>query len=283
MEAILTLPASELAQFSSALRTVVAASGRAAKQVLRGEAGAILKTWAGRTKVASLSKAETRARVAANSVAGTRRAGYVTHGVTINSGIRGGAPGKVWLAKSFGSKIDSFRLAGTISREGITFRPGAGAAHRYHFRADEWAEIMDRVGVWTAFMRKHLPAARKAIGLARQSVVQIADSLGLRLENLPGGGISQAGIAKARAAIASNGRTYTNGMGRQVGMEQGATRFFIELINNYPRGVAMGMDRTLAGVIMGRNRYFQKNLEKGVFLSQARTAKAYPFLQVAEI
>jgi hypothetical protein len=258
--------------FAQALEEMAKATQAPLARVIRAEAASILKTWAGRTKVATVAAADRRATargLRSLDLTDARLPGDIS----VNSGVRGPF-GRIWVRSSDTRRGAGrpFRLAGTLSRSSYAL-----SAERYRWSRGTWVDIQEAAADVSFALRKAVPAARRAIGLARQSVVQIADHLGIRLEAVPGGGISAAGIAKARAAMASDGRSYVNGTGKEV---QRATEFFITLVNRLPHGVQLGMDRTLAGVINGRVRYFEQNLRRGVFNSLAEVAKKYPGLSV---
>lgn len=279
MAAEFTVPASEIAKLSRAFHAIARSARVTGEAVLRGEAGIILKACAGRTKVATQAKADLRSarRVLGKQGLDLTGAGGTQPGdITVNAGEKGPF-GRVWIRspRSTRRAMQSgrpFRLAGQISKGNFTFKP-----ERYHWKKGTWIDLLEVASDVAYQMRKAIPAGRRAIGLARQSWVQIADSLGIKLEAVKGGGnLSAAGLAKARAAIAANGRRYANGLSRQ---ERGA-RATLTLINRYPGGRKMGMDRTLAGVLIGRARFFQQNLRRGVFSSIAHTARAYPYLTV---
>jgi hypothetical protein len=145
-----------------------------------------------------------------------------------------------------------------------------------HIAPRDWGAVSTMVGVFKTEYRFAIKAAQGAGGLSRQAIVQIADSLGIRLESVKGSRLSGAGIAKARRAMPSNGRTYRNG----TGVRKRGVVAYVEAILRYPRAHAIGMDVALAEVIRGRLAYFQRNLEEGVFLSAKATARAYPYLHV---
>jgi len=270
------VPPSELAKLSIAFRAVAKAARVAGHEILRGEAGIILKECARRTKTTTAAKADQRSALRVLNKKGldlTGSGGTEPGDITVNAGWRGPF-GRVWVRSPARRRGGGrpFRLAGQISATRFSFKP-----ERYHWKRGTWTDIIEAAADVAYQMRKAIPAGRRAIGLARQSWVQIADSLGIRLEDVKGGGsFSAAGLAKARAAIAATGRRYVNGLSRQ---EMGA-RASITLINRYPRNRRMGMDRTLAGVLIGRVRFFHQNLRRGVFASIANTARAYPYLTV---
>lgn len=270
MAATLTLPDAELAKFSEAMRTIVAVTGASAEEVTRGFAGRVLKKWAGKTKVIPEKIIVWRSRTRAAQVAGVYKPRI--HGITVNTGRRGGDSGVVW----YRTRKDKWQVAGHIVRDATTSASFVPAW--LHFKTSEWGDINQAAGNYATQLQRILAHSLKAVGLARQSVIQIADALGINLSAVPGAGISTSGIVKARAAIASNGQRYVNGTGRAQWQAQ---RFFVELNNHYPPGVRIGMDATLAAVIGAEVKYYERNLANGVFLAHERVARAYPFLRVA--
>lgn len=249
------------------MRDVVTVTGQSAETVTRGFAGRILKRWAGKTKVATknnvISRARTFAAVQSDASQGKERR------TTINTGRKGREVGVVW----YRTPRKRFQVAGQIVNDNA-FVPAW-----MHFKNAAWNDINYTATQYVVNVRRAIAAGLKAVGLSRQSVIQIADALGIDLVRVPGQGVSAAGIAKARAAIASNGRHYVNGTGSA---QWKAQRFLIEMINNFPLGTKMGMDAVLAGVIAGEIKYYERNMAEGVFLSHAKVAKAYPFLRVSK-
>lgn len=269
----------ELRKFSESGRTIAAAMQTSVELWARAEAGVILKTWAGRTKVGTVEKATIRATLQAYRIS-RRTAGYSSPKgrtgpgeASINLGLRAGDKGKVYYRT---------RKRGTLGgRSGFQDAFGPGFSHGKHIAPRDWGSVRYMVDSFRHQVDQLVPAAKRALGLARQSIVQIADDLGIRLETVKGGGtLSASGIAKARAALASNGQAYTNGYGT---VTKNAREFYVTLVNRYPRLGPLFMDTTLQGVIMGRLKYFRKNLEEGTFLSAQRAAKAYPYLEVLRI
>lgn len=268
----------ELKKFSDAGRVIAAAVGTSVELWARAEAGVILKTWAGRTKVATEKTVTTGAILRAYRHA-RRAAGYgndKNKGATapgqasINLGIRHGNAGRVYYRT---------RKKGTMGgRAGFQDVYSTGFGSSKHIANRDFGSVQAMVSQYRSEVGKLIAAAKQAIGLSRQSIVQIADDLGIRLESVKGGGtLSAAGLAKARAALASNGTAYRNGY---ASISSNARSFYLTLVNRYPKIGALHMDTTLQGVIMGRLRYFQKNLEEGVFLSAKSAARAYPYLEV---
>lgn len=261
----------ELRKFTESGRTIAAAVGTSVDLWATAEMGVVLKTWAGRTKVrknrplevSGLMRAAALSRLAAGFA--SIRGGVDRGEAGVNLGTRGGAFGRVWYR---------------TRNEGRKFQDvyGPGFSKGKHIAPRDWGAVSKLVVHFRAHYAELVRAAKGAAGLSRQAVVQIADSLGIRLESVKGGGaLSGAGLAKARRAMPSSGRTYRNGYGIRTSGIFGGT---VEAVLVYPLLRKLGMDTTLAGVIRGRLAYFHRNLEEGTFLSASKAAKAYPYLQV---
>lgn len=254
------------ARFDQALRGLIAVSPVSLERTLRAEGGSILKACAARTKVAKTAAVTRNERLRIVKDLGYQHGRSGNFGVAISVGIRG-PYGKVW--RSTTRKDGTWGLQQTHA-EG--FRP-----LWRHFGDSVWIDLKEAVEDFRYELRKRLPLAKQSAGLARQSWVQIADSLGIRLENVPGGGISAAGIAKARAALTSQGRPALNGFSEEERRNQG---FILRLINRLPYGPAAGLDRVLELVLAGRAAYFEQNMARGVFADQAKLLRAYPGLTI---
>lgn len=253
------------AAYSTAFRRLQELPGFDHRLVLLAEAGSILKRWAGETKVGTQKQASFRAR----NRAGKRAFGYTSisknpYGITVNTGSRGGFPGEVWYRHP---KSGNFQQAGMVSNSG-SFTPSW-----IHWKSEIWNRIHTGGQLYGEQLRTILPLAPKSIGFARQSVIQIADELGIDLSQVKGGGISSAGITKARAAIASSGKAYKNGLGYQGGDE---VRCYIDIINRLPYGQKIGMDRSLARVLSGRAKFIETAYKKGAFASMRYAARSFP-------
>lgn len=275
----MSFPPEELAKFSESGRTIAAAVGTSVELWARAEAGVILKMWAGRTKVATeigltrsgIIRAYRLARRAAGFGADKGKGSTGPGQGSINLGFRGGPDGKVYY------RTRKAGLAG--GRAGFQDAYGQKFSRGKHIAPKDWGAINTMVSQFRAVVDDFKSRAKKSAGLSRQAVVQIAKDLGINLAGVKGGGaISKAGLAKAEAAIASNGVYYKNGSGEA---SSAAKSFYLTLICRPPKsGVAPVMDRTLQLIILGRLGYFRRNLEEGTFLSAARAAKAYPYLTV---
>lgn len=254
-------------EYQRAFRKLAELSGFSQRDTLRAEAGVIIKTWAGQTKVATKDSAELFARYRAGKRAfGINRAGRNMFGITVNTGRGRGAPGMVW----FRTARNRWQTPANI------YSGGYISQNHLHFKDDDWARIEAGMVTYAAELTKILPAAERARGLARQSVVIIADALGIDLGSVKGGGgLSAAGIAKARAAIASNGTRYVNGGGKDDGNE---IKYYVEFFNNYPMNVKIGMDSALGRILANRARFIEMAYQKGAFDSIKKTAASFPNL-----
>jgi len=260
-------------RFQQALRTLVAASPVSIERTLKAEAGSILKACAGRTKVAKAAKitANERLRLIKDLGYAHIRGDVAEEGhISVNAGIRG-EWGKIWqnVTRTRGPG------AGTWGWQ-QTHGPGLRPLDR-HFGERRWQQLQAAAAAVRDEERRRVPIAKQSAGLARQSWVQIADALGIRLEAVPGGHLSSAGLAKARTAIASDGRSYVNGLGQEERQQHGV---LLRLINRLPFGEAAGLDLTLQYVLAGRAAYFEQNMGRGVFRDVDRLLKAYPGLTV---
>ena len=259
------------AQLSAALKDIARLTGFSERDVTRGEAGAILKTWAGRTKIASPPIIEYRARKRAlRNLGFTQNSGV--GGITINTGTRGQA-GLVWV-QTQGMRGKPWRLAGKMDVQNFGFSP----ANR-RWKNGTWTDIQEAVSTAASGIRRENQLGQQSAGLARQSVIQIADGLGVDLSKIPGGGISPTAISKARKAIASNGQTYINGTALESDQKQ-AGQYFVTLINSLPFHAKAGMDSTLAGVLAGRVGLYRRTFADGAFKSVQSAARNYPWMRV---
>jgi hypothetical protein len=279
MSATLSVDPPELAKLPTALRAIAGAAGASALDVLRGEAGVILKACAAGTSIATADRADKRSRLRyLRDQQLTGRNGMMP--VTVTAGAKKGSEyGRVFLRTATG---------GWRRTHDAVFRPVAGIPSSGrkkpgdHYREHDWLLLRSTIATVRGGITAARTAGRKTIGLGRQSWVQIADTLGIRLEDVRGGSffgksISGSAIAKARAAVASNGQSYSNGLGT---LERTQYETIITLLNRYPAGHRTGMDRILQSAIVSRVRYFEKNMELGVFNAIEKTVRAYPYLQV---
>lgn len=268
--------------YKNAFQRLARMSGFDHRTVLKAEAGSILKQWAGRTKVTNQGHADRGSRLHAVKFYGYTGKGQQDIGrgeVTVNAGFRPAPFGRVWIKVRNGGGRKDWLLARGNNFSNPT-GPGIFDIYRNiktpSATTNHWiSEVIDAQNN----VQSKLPAAinkgRRAMALSRQSVVQIADSLNIDLARVPGTGLSGAGLAKARAALATTGIYHRNGTSGQGGNQ---VSFYIDLINRLPYGVNIGMDRTLLGVIAGRAKFIEKAYAKGAFDTFAKTAKSFPNL-----
>lgn len=260
-------PKAAVQAYSSAFRRIRDLPGFSQAQILRAEAGVILKTWAGRTKVATKDQIERRTRASVGRAMGIAKADKNNpYGVTINNGARQGFRGEVW----FRTSKNKFSIAGKIT-DGAAFIPAWK-----HWKTADWQRISYAGNEYAQRLRTRRVQSQASLGLARQSVIQIADALGIDLTAVKGGGtLSSSGISKARAAIAANGRFYQNGIG-QSGDE--GTKSYVNMFTRLPYGGKIGMDTELARILSNRAKYIETSYQKGAFDSIRNAARAFPNL-----
>ena len=254
------------AQLSAAIKDIARLTGFSERQVTLAGVGSILKQCAGRTKTANPSQIDIRTRVSV-----LRRLGFTKMGgagdITINAGRRGMA-GLAWVKTDAGK----YKLAGVQAFSGDSFKPS-----NRHWKEKTWIDILEAQSESRRQLMNAMPMARKSAGLARQSWIQIADSLGIRLEDVPGGGTSPSALAKARNAIGSNGRYYVNGTAAE--QEQAGKSYFVTLINRLPYHAKAGLDLVLAGVLAGRVGLYKRTFANGAFKSITAAAHNYPWMK----
>ena len=269
------------AKFSESLRTLAKLQGFSEQTVTLAEVGVVLKTCVGRTKVTKPEATDRRSRLMA--LRGLKLTRADRGGVSVNVGPRG-IPGFVWYRTDGphprsqvkgGAKVTGrpWQLAGVISADGQKFTES-----KLHFKPSAYFKIKSAVFDAQEAIKLALPRGVASVGLARQSWVQIADDAGIILEDIPGGTTSARAIQKARAAIASNGRTMINGIGSSEYIEQ--RNFIFTLKNRLPYNLQIGLDGVLLGVLAGRAKFFEENVKRGVFASHTETVKKYPWLKL---
>lgn len=258
------------AKLSAALKDISRITGFSEKVVTKGEAGAILKTWAGRTKVAKPAQIDYRARKRALHSLGFTKTSEVG-GITVNTGTRALA-GRMWV-KTAGKRGAGWKMAGRLDSSTFHFTPA-----NFHWKDKDWIDIQEAAIDSELAIKRETQLGQASAGLARQSVVQIADKLGIDLAKIPGGGASPAAIAKARLAVSSKGIRYINGTATET-EEKNAGRYFVTLINSLPYHAKAGLDRTLAGVIAGRVGLYRRTFANGAFKSIQATARSYGWIR----
>jgi hypothetical protein len=240
--------------FARGVEVMAKLSGFDSRKIIMAEAGSILKTCASRTKVAPASKIRDGARLRALKALGLTRGD-----VTINAGIR--APfGRVWARGETGHW--NLLMGDNFSK------------FPHHVNDRLWAKVSAKIVDAKKIIPKVAKQAAASAALARGSWVRIADTLGIKLEAVPGGGSIGAGaIAKARNARARGGVEKNNGASQ---VESNAKRFFVTLINRLPYGKKIGLDGLLAVTVSNRAKYMYQSIEKGFRGSLEEVAKRFP-------
>lgn len=241
------------------------------KEVIKGEAGAILKKCFKSTDVATAETVTIRERLNILMNMGQRRSPDDER-VSLNIGKRG-PYGRVYRVIPQPEHKRGSHARSIQQTHADNFVP-----LNRHYRADTWHDITRYISKFRAEEARKVPLAVRARGLTAQSWLQIADAAGIDLEKVKGGGrISKEKMKLAREAMASDGRRYTNGASKDGGTGK---KYEITLMNMIPWSRAAKLDTMLAAAVMGRVRYFEKNLEKGVFDSISKMLKAYPNIRI---
>lgn len=253
---------SELRKFSQGGETISRAAGISFEQWAEGEMGLVAKAWAGAIHAQTIPQAELRARNRS-----LNKLGLTKGKVTINSGVRG-KEGTVWIRARNGK----FLPAGSVAHNAGAFTP----TPKRHFSPAQWRD--GQGGVWDYQSTTGVIAmAKRTIGLARQSVIQAADAIGIAIERVAGGGGLTAGeIATARAAVAGDGKSYVNGTGSRT--KNGDT-FSIEMVNTYPNLHEAKIDVALANAV-GQRVGAAKGLEEKIAAGVSSATRSLPYLQV---
>lgn len=251
---------SELRKFTEAGVALSKAASISFEQWADGEAEQILGGWVSLIDASTMDAAERRARTNVLNKLGLTRGAE-----TINSGARG-PEGRVWIR----SRKGRWQLAGVVSHNAGPFVPSKRRMQDGDWNAakDSVNEFQGKVGV--------IAMAKRTIGLARQSVVQIADVLGYAIERAARG-LSASDISQARGAVASDGNTYQNGTGVRT---RSGSYFSVELINRYPLIQQAKVDRALAETIASRTTLMQQAAAVKLGRGMRDAAGAFPYLQV---
>jgi len=254
-------------------RAISAAANVGLEQWARGASGVILKDWTANISVADPKRIDDRARGRTNKDLGITRTQNPSFGsnpyqVSINTGGRKGKPEVVWTRNP---KTKKWLFVGMVN--GGTFTP----AHK-HWKDATWALMSAGASKFASIAPEMIKRGHSAAGLARQSVIQIADVLGIALESVRGGaGLSSDAIGKARAAVASDGKTYQNGTASYT---KTATSFQIEMVDRYSRNKEAKVAEALDIALALQTVAFKRNAEQKVFESVEKTVKAYPYLSM---
>lgn len=220
--------------------------------------------------------------------------------LSVNTGTRGGPAGKIWLldkstykapalTRPPSKKSTFLRKIGARkpARQPPRLTQGGRAFHDMtrpdrHWSDERWAlyqslvQIRDQVlagnaGAATRLANKlgrkiNLTQKLAAVGLSKKSWLQIADVLGIQL-NEPG---------DIRNAKASNGVDYQDGTAERTGAENSLV---IEIANAMPTVIQhLNGAENLRIAVEKRERAFDLQVTHGVFLDMNLRAKLYPGL-----
>lgn len=247
------------AAFSAGVLYAARLTGFAPKKIVQAEAGSILKACAAETPEADKAKVEQGAFLRALKGSGLTGKGQVT----VNAGVRGekGSRGRVFMQKKDGDGYRRTHDAG--------FQP-----LNQHYADKDWLALRQLVRLAEEKTDRALARAPQSVSLARGSWVRIADHAGIDLAQVPGGRISAAGIARARAAKAYKGQEVNNGTSATQD-EKG--KFALTLINRYPGGSSarLAFGRLLAFKVAGRAKFFMTAVRKGYDGSLEQTTKLF--------
>ncbi|MBS0328221.1 MAG: hypothetical protein JSR30_00080 [Proteobacteria bacterium] len=245
--------------FAAAVDKMSKLTGLDPKKILLAEAGSILKRCFAKTP---RPPADAQLVIAGRLKA--LRALQLTGGkpgtmVTINAGKR--APyGRVFLR----TKKDRFRRT-----HDDNFRP-----LNQHYKDADWELLQNSIHDAKIAVAKVVPQKRAAAGLARQSWDLIAQSLGIRLESVPGGAaVSARALQQARNARVPGDKQRNNGTSR---IDENNGKLLITLINRLPYGPKIGFEHTLAAAMAGRAKYMETAIAKGFNGSIEQTARLFP-------
>jgi hypothetical protein len=261
----------ELRKFYDAGKAISAAANVGLEQWARGVSGVVLKDWTANISVANPKRIEDRARGRTNLELGITRTQNPSfsgnpYQVSINTGGRRGKPGVVWTRNPVTKK---WSIVGTSNN-------GSFTPANKHWKASVWSMMSAGASKFANLAPTLIERGRSASGLARQSVIQIADALGIGLEAVKGGaGLTGDAISRARSAIASDGKAYQNGRGTYT---KTATSFQIEMTGAYSRNKEAKVAEALAVALAIQTVQFRSNAEKRVFESVQKTVQAYPYL-----
>lgn len=247
--------------FSRVMDELAKLPGFDRRTVVMAEAGSILKKCAALTKVAPLDKIDRGAKLRALKSLKLTGGGDIS----INAGIRGDY-GRVFIRK----------LPNSRSPGNSKYRRTHDAPFRalnQHYKDAQWENLSNTIDNAQQAIGKATKDAKASAGLARQSWIQIAASLGIDLTRVPGAGLSAKDIRAALASRARGDKLYENGIARE---EKKNESYFVTLINRLPYGRRIGLDKTLRAAIAGRVSYITVNMAKGAFDSIESVIKKFP-------
>lgn len=253
----------ELAKFTQAGRAISDAVGASFEKWAMGEMGVVLREWTSHIPETTPAAARLRSRGRATKEIGVHS--LKAWSTTVNTGRKGGKVGLAW----FRTRRGKFQPVGVISDE------GEFDASHLHYKSQDAMKISMALNSYAGLLPRVIEAGQQAIGLARNSVIQIADSLGIALEQVRGHGSID--FSRARAARPSNGQFYQNGYGIKAGKDD---NFSVEAVNTYSRIAESKVDVALDEVLSNRFAYHMQNLQAALAKDARAIASAYPYVSV---
>lgn len=243
--------------FARALDQMGKLTGLDRRKIVLAEAGSVLKKAFAETPKAPSQKALTLGgRLRAMKALKLTGSGPVS----ITAGKGGTTYGRVFLRKKDGS---GYRRT----------HDGNFAPLNQHYTDAQWAQLSAAINDAKITIGRVVPEVKASAGLARQSWVLIADSLGIRLESVPGGTASSGAISSSRAARARGNRQTRNGASV---ITQDPVHFAVTLINRLPYGPKLNFQNILAASIAGRAKYMQTSIARGFIGSAQDVARLFP-------
>ena len=256
----------ELSKFSAIGNAIATSAGSTFENWAMGEASIICKQWMAHTPIASPAKVLLGSRSRATRQA--RMSTLTAFGMTANTGRKGGQVGRIWRKTSNGK----FQMVGNVNDAGA-FTPD-----NKHYKTRTWNTINKHANEYGSILPGIIKAAQGAIGLARQSILQISDSLGTSIESAGGGGgsFTTEDLSKIRSARASDGKYHLNGYSIKA---KSSGNFSLTLVNRYPRIRESRIDVALNEVVNQRIAYQAATF--GLLLNKdfKKLQQAYPYLQ----
>ena len=257
----------ELNKFFDAGSAIATSTGNTFENWAMGEASIICKQWMAHTPIASPSKVLLGSRSRATKQA--RISTLTAFNMTANTGRKGGTIGRIWRKNENGK----FQIVGNVNDSG-SFTP-----ENKHYKTRTWNAIDKHANEYASILPGIIKAAQNAIGLARQSILQISDSLGMNVQSSGGGGssFSNEDLAKIRNAKASNGNFYLNGYSLK---SKSNGNFALTLVNRYPKIQESRIDVALEEVVIQRIAYQETTLGLLMQNDLKKLQQAYPYLSI---
>jgi hypothetical protein len=257
----------ELNKFAAAGNAIATSVGTTFENWAMGEAAIICKQWMAHTPIADPAKVLLGSRSRATRKA--RISTLTAFNMTANTGRRGGKIGRIWRRTANGK----FQIVGDVDDA------GAFSPENKHYNGRTWSAINRNASNYGSILPGIIKASQGAIGLARQSILQIADSLGMAMDAAGGGGVSfnNEELGKIRSAKASDGRFHLNGYSIK---SKSNNNFSVTLVNRYPRIQESRIDVALEEVVNQRMAYQESTL--GLLMEQdaKKLQQAYPYLSI---